>query len=298
MADKKIRDLGGNTCKYDGKSKRMLVRNTLYLEFKNLLMNAIEITNTDYNDEIVIKDCLIEDGCVGYDKITNKWCNVYGAGVDERGNPTALNFVFKNGVSFTRKAYYDDSSDGAYIINGTPDKLPVGLVILESCEKIANCDIAIKQNLDACKTPFVAVAKTKDIQLSLEHAIEDKEDGKPVIIVDDNLADALKGVSFETQYIVDKLTEYQSHERDLLLNKLGIMSANVDKRERVQVGEVNATLGQCIDYIYLMIDTFNKQCETYGIDKEMRLNGAIEELYTDVDESEENIEKEGEDAIE
>ena len=57
------------------------------------------------------------------------------------------------------------------------------------------------------------------------------------------------------------------------------MSANINKRERVQVGEVNATVGQCEDYIYLMIDTFNKQMDTYGLPFKMRLNGSLESLY-------------------
>ena len=94
---------------------------------------------------------------------------------------------------------------------------------------------------------------------------------------------------FNTEFIVNDLVQYQTHERDLLLNKLGIMSANTDKRERVQVGEVNATVGQCVDYIYLMIDTFNRQCEDYGIDVKMSLNGALEDLYTNEGNNDEEI---------
>ena len=276
MAGKKIKDLGGNVY-YNNAIK--VVTNVMYLEYKNLLMNALKITNTSFVDEVLIKDCLIENGCVGYDKLTDEWTNVYGEGIDRKGNPTLLNFVFKNGVSYQRKAYYDNQPDGAYVIKATPTQMAIGMVIAESCKQMANTEIAIAQNLEAIKTPFVAIAKTKDIQLSLEHAIEEKKEGKPAIIVDSDLGEALKGVDFNVEYIVDKLVTYQTHVRDLLLNKLGIMSANTDKRERVQVGEVNATVGQCVDYIYLLIDTFNKQCESYGIDKRMELNGALEELY-------------------
>ena len=289
MAEKKIRDLGGNEYRSTGKGKCLLIRNTLYLEYKNLLMNAVKISNVSYVDETLIKDNLIECGCVGYDKITNEWSQVYGEGVDRKGNPTTLNFVFRNGTSFVRKASYDNASDGAYKINATPNQMPLGVLIMEACDKIANADIAIKQNLDACKTPFVAVAKSKDIQLSLEKALEDKEEGKPAIIVSGDLGEALKGIDFNTEFIVNDLVQYQTHERDLLLNKLGIMSANTDKRERVQVGEVNATVGQCVDYIYLMIDTFNRQCEDYGINVKMSMNGALEDLYTNEGNNDEEI---------
>ena len=64
------------------------------------------------------------------------------------------------------------------------------------------------------------------------------------------------------------------------------MSANIDKKERVQVGEVNTTINQATDYIYLLIDTFNKQCESYDLPFKMSCNGSIEELYLkDIDEN-------------
>ena len=112
----------------------------------------------------------------------------------------------------------------------------------------------------------------------------------------------MKGVQTETPYMVDKFVTYRDQERDRLLNKLGIMSANINKRERVQVGEVNATVGQCMDYIYLLIDTFNKQMETYGLPFEMVLNESLEELYgneeTPVDGEEKPVESENKDGNE
>ena len=77
------------------------------------------------------------------------------------------------------------------------------------------------------------------------------------------------------------------------------MSANTDKRERVQVGEVNATLAQCTDYLYLLIDTFNRQMQDYGLDLKMDTNSSKNELYAkDFEENEETEEttdiKEGE----
>ena len=91
----------------------------------------------------------------------------------------------------------------------------------------------------------------------------------------------MTGIEMKTNYIADKLLQFKNDVRDRLLNKIGILTANVDKKERVQVGEVNATLNQCTDYIYLLIDTFNKQCETYEIPYKMIINSSIEELYVD-----------------
>ena len=68
------------------------------------------------------------------------------------------------------------------------------------------------------------------------------------------------------------------------------MSANIDKKERVQVGEVNATTGQCVDYIYMIIDTFNKYCNYYNLPFKMSLNGSLEELYENPTEEKDNDE--------
>ena len=115
--------------------------------------------------------------------------------------------------------------------------------------------------------------------LSIEHAIEQQQEGRPVLVVSEELGEALRGVATNTQYVADKIETIKNQWRDRLMNKLGIMSANIDKKERVQVGEVNATIGQCEDYIYLLIDTFNKQMESYNIPFKMKFNGSMEELY-------------------
>ena len=91
----------------------------------------------------------------------------------------------------------------------------------------------------------------------------------------------MKAINITTNYLVDKFTEARDHEENKLLNKLGILTANTAKKERVQSAEVNSTLNVSSDYIYLFIDTFNKQCETYGLPFEMVFNGSMEELYTD-----------------
>ena len=85
------------------------------------------------------------------------------------------------------------------------------------------------------------------------------------MVVSEELGEGLKAISVNTTYLVDKFEQARDAERDTLLNKLGILTSNVNKRERVQSAEVNATLGQATDYIYLLIDTFNKQCETYAL---------------------------------
>lgn len=274
MGKKKFRDLARvnpfDACGY-----------SLYEEYKALLMNAVKISYLPAHIERFVKSCMIENNQVGFDCITHRWAIAYGEGINEYWLPTTITFFFPNNKkSYQRPAYYEPSQNGAYLIHALPTGTSFYEIISATTNEMRECDISIRQNLKATRTPCVTVVKDENTRLSLLSAIEEKEEGKPVVVTSADIAEGLKGISLDTPYIVDKVEQYRSIIRDRLLNKLGIMSANINKRERVQVGEVNATVGQCVDYIYLWIDNFNAQMENYGLPYRMELNGALEELYT------------------
>lgn len=277
MSKKKFRDLARvnplDTC-----------GNSLYEEYKALLMNAVKISYLPAHIERFVKSCMIENNQVGFDSLTRRWAIAFGEGINEYWQPTTITFVFPNNKnSYQRPAYYEPAENGAYLIQALPTDTSFYDIISRTTNEMSECDISIEQNLKAIRTPFVAIVKDENTRLSLLSAIEQKEEGKPAVVTSADIAEGLKGVAFETPYIVDKVEQYRSIIRDRLLNKIGIMSANINKRERVQVGEVNATVGQCVDYIYLWIDNFNAQMEEYGLPYRMELNGALEELYTEGD---------------
>ena len=255
-------------------------------EYFNLLLNSVKIVvkstgeGVNYATEHYIKYGLFDGGAMGYDKVVKKWASCYGEGLNEEGNPTSLIFVTANGKTWKREAYYENKEDGAYLIKALPTATTtMSALIKETTDFMTNCDVAMRQNLEACKTPYIVVCKNEDLRLSFEQAIQQKQNGQAVVVVSEELGDGLKAIDIGVTYLVDKFSESRDQERDTLLNKLGIMTANTDKRERVQSAEVNATIGQATDYIYLLIDTFNKQCDTYGLDYEMILNGSLEEIY-------------------
>lgn len=257
-------------------------------EYENLLANQIAIKRNDglemtFVEEAFAKRALIERGEVGYDKIVKKWFYVYGEGRNELGNPTTLVLVTANGVTHTRPAFYDNDPDGAYLIKAYPFGFSLAAMIKETTDFMANCEIAMRQNLEACKTPYVVVCKNDDLKLSFNQALQQKQLGQAAIIVSEELSDGLKAINVSAPYLVDKFAEARDGERDILLNKLGILTSNKDKRERVQSAEVNANLGQAEDYIYLLIDTFNKQMKTYDLPFEMVYNGSMEEIYLNED---------------
>lgn len=278
---KKIRDLN------PVRSQRPYGVYSRFDEYFNLLLNCVKIVTKstgegiNYALEHYIKYGLFDGGAMGFDKLTNKWASCYGEGLNEEGNPTKLNFVTANGKTWQRDAYYENNAEGAYLIKALPvATMTMSSLIKETTDFMTNCDLAMRQNLEACKTPYIVVCKDEDLRLSLFQAIQQKQEGQAVVVVSEQLGDAFKAVDIGVNYLVDKFKEIRDEERNTLLTKIGIMgNALENKKERVQSTEVNAYLGQATDYIYLLIDTFNKQCDTYGIDYKMVLNGSLEEIY-------------------
>lgn len=279
MAKRKIKDLNPiSICRANGVYSR-------FEEYFNLLMNAVKVVSAqgeasiNYEEETFLKRGLFENGSMGYDKITKKWYYVYGLGLNDDGDPTELCFVTANGKTFTRPAYYDNKDDGAYKVDALPINMSMSQMIKATTDFMINCEMAMTQNLEACKTPYIVVCKNENLRLSFETALQQKQTGQAVVVVSEELGDGLKAVDIGVTYLVDRFAEARDTERDTLLTKLGILTANIDKKERVQSAEVNATLGQASDYIYMLIDNFNKQCESYGLPYKMIFNGSMEEIY-------------------
>ena len=279
MAKRKIKDLNPvSICRANGVYSR-------FEEYFNLLMNAVKVVSAqgeasiNYEEETFLKRGLFENGSMGYDKITKKWYYVYGLGLNDDGDPTELCFVTANGKTFTRPAYYDNKDDGAYKVDALPINMSMAQMIKATTDFMINCEMAMTQNLEACKTPYIVVCKNENLRLSFETALQQKQTGQAVVVVSEELGDGLKAVDIGVTYLVDRFAEARDTERDTLLTKLGILTANIDKKERVQSAEVNATLGQASDYIYMLIDNFNKQCDSYGLPYKMVFNGSMEEIY-------------------
>lgn len=289
MAKRKIKDLNPiSICRANGVYSR-------FEEYFNLLMNAVKVVSAqgeasiNYEEETFLKRGLFENGSMGYDKITKKWYYVYGLGLNDDGDPTELCFVTANGKTFTRPAYYDNKDDGAYKVDALPINMSMSQMIKATTDFMINCEMAMTQNLEACKTPYIVVCKNENLRLSFETALQQKQTGQAVVVVSEELGDGLKAVDIGVTYLVDRFAEARDTERDTLLTKLGILTANIDKKERVQSAEVNATLGQASDYIYMLIDNFNKQCDSYGLPYKMIFNGSMEEIYLNGNDDDGNI---------
>lgn len=274
------------------------LRYSEFEEFIGLAYNSIKITCTDsnipfgYMQENFIKRQLINSNVVGFDSLSKMFAVITAYGFNEYWFPETGNFIFPNGRSYIRKLSYTPNKSGAFLIRGLPSDLSIAQLIKRSTDKIAEGEKTIIQNLQAVKVPFIAVVKNKELRLSMEQAIQQRKEGVPVILTDSTLGEALKGVQTYTDFIAPAVDELTERERARLLNKLGTMTANITKRERVQATEVNATVGQCEDYLYVLIDNVNNQFETFGLPFKMDINTSLEELYFNDNENQNEPEKE------
>lgn len=248
-------------------------------EYLNLLSNAVSIEGTDYKKARYAIKLLIDEGVVGYDAITDRFYKVSGIGIDEEGDPIRARFYTCTSKNFTRTLSYEPKEDGAFYIRALPyGEVTFREIVDRSGRFISLCDRALIQNLEASMTPYIVAVKDKDTLLSVRQALQKKQDGQAVLIVSEGLADALQATKIGVEFLADKFVELREGERDRLLKKLGIVT-DITKGERVQTSEVDANVCQASDYIYMLIDTFNKQCEQYGLPFKMKANGTFEELY-------------------
>ena len=255
-------------------------------EYLNLLANAVSIEGVEYKKARYAIKLLINEGAVGYDSITERFYKVSGIGKDEEGDPIRAFFYAQNNKKFTRTLSYEPKEDGAFYIRALPyGEITFSEIVQRSADFIGLCDTALIQNLKACMTPYIVAVKDKDTLLSVRHALQQKQDGQAVLIVSEGLSDTLQATKIGVEFLADKFVELREGERDRLLKKLGIVT-DITKGERVQTSEVDANVCQASDYIYMLIDTFNKQCEQFGLPFKMKANGTFEELYTDNEQAE------------
>ena len=77
------------------------------------------------------------------------------------------------------------------------------------------------------------------------------------------------------QYLIDKLLDARQRVIVETLTRMGISSANTDKREQVQAAEVVAAQGVALDSLYTLVQTFNYDAEIGGIPIRAKANTSV-----------------------
>lgn len=253
---------------------------TEYEFFKSLVKNAITIEGLTYEEEEFFLERIFNSNFVGYDLIAKKFLRA--SPIYEKNDvlPRKATFFTETEKSYNVTLSYN-AGGVQYLFKGFPSSTSFSEIVNNSTRIMQICDVSIVQNLCALRSPQILECDDPNTRLSLFHAIQQQQLGAPVVVVNKGFANALKSITTGVTPIFSELHEYRTQIRDELLNRLGTLTANVNKRERVQATEVQATVGQCEDSIYIVIDNLNKQFKNFGFEWRAKLNNSLEELYTE-----------------
>lgn len=268
-------------------------REKYYKEFKDLIMNSVKINGMSFLDENFVKTQLFTVGYVGYYSLTNTFYKTIPetAILQEGRFWDKGQFYNKKNTAIGRHEYnFENKQVNAWrILLATPSLTCLFEEALKAANDLADCDVGIMQNIRAVRTPAFWVTDNSDFILSVKHAVQDTENGNSHVIIKKEVGSVLSSMKNETPFIADKIQEQKKIIRNEFLTRIGILTANSSKRERVQTAEIEAGVGEAVDLIYTVIDYWNKQAKQYGLEKyKMTFNGTTENYYAPTEEDEDN----------
>lgn len=269
-------------------------REKYFNEFCDLIMNSVKINGLSFAEENFAKTQLFSAGVVGYYGLIDKFLKTLPeTAILQPGRFWKQGQFFDaNNVAIGRHEYDFETKDAEAwrIFVATPAKSVLFDEAMKAACDLADCDVGIMQNIRAVRTPAFWVTDNADFVLSVENAVQSTESGETNVIIKKPLSSMLNTMKNETPFVADKIQEQKKIIRNEFLTRIGILTANSSKRERVQTAEIEAGIGETVDLIYTVIDYWNKQNEQYGLPYTMKFNGTTETYYapTDGDETEVN----------
>ena len=259
------------TARREAEKRRNKIFNDRLSIFDSLFHNSVKIKNdTEVPKRYLLRE-LLNKGAVAYDRATGLYLPFVGTNIDNYGLYTQYTLIGYKGLTLKRKV------DEVCILRANDLQYPLISFLREQCEKITDIEMAIYQNLEACKTMTIAET-TDDSFLTNAELVESKRVGSTIFFRNKtSLTNVLKVDSTGAQYLVDKLMEARQKVINETLSCLCISSANTDKRERVQSSEILASEGFAIEMGKTLIDTFNYDAESGNIP--IRLSRNTELLF-------------------
>lgn len=246
-------------------------RETYGINYMNRLIllfnNSVKVKNQGDLPKRYLLKVLLEQGGIAYDKQTQLYLPYVEQGINVYGLPTKYRLIGYNGFNVSR------SPEEVVILRANDYKIPLINYFRMQVDKLVDFDMAIEQNLEACKTMTIAECSDQATLLSMANEIEARRIGATVCFQNKtaNVGNEVKVQSTGAQYLVTDLLSARKEILNETFSTIGISVANVDKRERVQGMEVLASQGYALDSLSTLIDTFNYDAEYGGID--IRLEG-------------------------
>lgn len=260
--------------------------------FRGYYHNTVIVENLpeDLPKRYLLKT-LMNKGGIAYDKQTKLFLPFVFSGIDIYGLPKAYQLVGYNGYTVWREP------SEVVILRANDEQFPIANYLDTQIDKIVEFDMAISQNLEACKTMTILEVKDRATLLSMGNLSESRQIGASLAVVN---AGAISENNFNVlstgaTYLVTNMMQDREKVLNETLSQLGISTSNTQKAERVQSMEVTASQGRALESIKTLIDTFNHDAEVGGLSIRLRGNTALyEDRELEVSQKEKEIRDEGE----
>lgn len=261
-------------------SLRERLRSTWRGDFLNLLGNAIIVKNLpDDIPERWVKKLIFDNGEFAY---YNDMClEIAGnSGYFIYDEPTRFELRAPN----REKTFFVNREDMAWIGTNYLRK-PITDFLDMQVNKIVELEISMLQNLLASRSPDILGVTDKSVILSIMQAMQQKYIGMPAIYLDNGGIDGetVQQIKLSADFNVDKYIALTQQIVSETLAHYGILSATSDKKERVQVGELEATGDFAYDAIYSIIDYVNRDAEKQNCPIRLAFNGALDDFTANRD---------------
>lgn len=243
----------------------------------NLACDQIEIEHLDPEvPKNFIPKVLIREGKIGFLKRDDPSRGFYRA--NETGEPGRYD-VYRNFFFYTRYGgFYASYDEGARLIPANATKIPPVFAFERAGVMLDMADRSIAANIRAQIYGRVLQAGTDKQRETLLALLDSVESGKPIVVTPE--AGEILGSSLDLTVPVtfDKVLLARSAIWSGIVKRVGSVAADQYKKERVQSMEVDAAIGETIDSVYIMINSFNeaaKREDIRGLD-----GGLIQMKYT------------------
>lgn len=257
------------------KEKRISIFNKYYNHFYNLIAN--NILWVDLPAEIPFRwatKLILEDGKFAI--FENQYLKINGTGATyplyEYGEQTSFLLSDKSETN----EFMWNQKEGVNVI-GANDLRTSPLEMLRLLiDKIVSIDIAMEINLSNIKKAKVIGVKDKNTKLSVQKTFDEIDAGVNSVFVAKDFfkEDNVKIFDFSSELQADKLQELRTNLIAEIYSYYGL-STSPQKKERVQVGEIENTQMISYDNIFTIIDSINKDFEKANLKTRVRFNGAL-----------------------
>lgn len=293
MAEEKTRKLKLNDYQFE----KLKLCQQLAMNYKDVAMKLYiwkNLPNESMTSDI-IERFLYDVGCVVYfdnDNYGNlvlppvAFTNLNVYGVPQVYGAQGVNGEYFSGLD----------ADNSVLIKNTPNFVPTRIYIETLCESLADVIQARKVNVNATKTPFVIEGEEQEV-LSMKNLYEQISGNKAVIYKNKTKAQtslSLNVLKTDAPYTADKLTALKNAIECDALTYLGLNNNNIEKKERLVSGEVEANNEIIENYLFMRLkerkDAVEKINKMFGTKIEVDINREFVSQFIDLKEETDKIE--------